>query len=113
MATCSILCTADYCLDTTEQLEAKLEEKIDNPLKEQINFSQEQDGFHGKVLESVVALLKVLTLLLLKYPIYANKVHQKIHVLVLFECQPSPENHAKLIVIIFLPYILLARIDTH
>ena len=47
VATCSILCTADYCLDTTEQLEAKLKEKIDKSLKEQIKFSQEQDGFHG------------------------------------------------------------------
>jgi len=53
---CSILCTAEYCLETTQQLEDKLREKsafqIVNGVKEKIesqtkkiNFSGENDVF--------------------------------------------------------------------
>lgn len=42
----SILSTAEYCLETTQQLEEKLKEKIDVGLKGKINMSQEQDVFH-------------------------------------------------------------------
>lgn len=45
----SILSTAEYCLETTQQLEEKLKEKIDVTLKEKINMSQEQDIFHKYV----------------------------------------------------------------
>ena len=46
LTSCSVLCTADYCLDTTQQLEAKLREKIDAPLSDKIDFTSEQEGFH-------------------------------------------------------------------
>ncbi|XP_065201142.1 vacuolar protein sorting-associated protein 53 homolog [Planococcus citri] len=44
---CCILSTAEYCLETTQQLEEKLKEKIDVTLREKINMSQEQDIFHN------------------------------------------------------------------
>nr|CAD7575517.1 unnamed protein product [Timema californicum] len=42
----NILTTAEYCLETTHQLEVKLKEKVDINLKDNINLSQEQDIFH-------------------------------------------------------------------
>jgi hypothetical protein len=42
----SILTTAEYCLETTQQLEEKLKEKVDPHLADKINLSQEQDMFH-------------------------------------------------------------------
>ena len=45
LVACSLLCTADYCLETTQQLEAKLKEKIDSTFKEKIDFSQEEEHF--------------------------------------------------------------------
>lgn len=49
LTTCSLLCTADYCLETTQQLEAKLKEKIDKNLKDKIDFSQEEECFRKYV----------------------------------------------------------------
>jgi vacuolar protein sorting-associated protein 53 len=43
---CSILTTAEYCLETTQQLEDKLKEKVDKSYEAQIKFSSEQDIFH-------------------------------------------------------------------
>jgi hypothetical protein len=43
---CSILLTANYCLETTQQLEKKLQEKADQTLVEKINMNSEQDLFH-------------------------------------------------------------------
>jgi vacuolar protein sorting-associated protein 53 len=43
---CSILTTAEYCLETTQQLEDKLKEKVDQLFEGQIKFSTEQDIFH-------------------------------------------------------------------
>lgn len=43
----SILTTAEYCLETTQQLEEKLRLKTDKVYSDKINLSQEQDIFHG------------------------------------------------------------------
>lgn len=43
---CSILCTSEYCLETTEQLQDKLKEKVKPELSDQIDMSNEQDLFH-------------------------------------------------------------------
>lgn len=43
---CCILSTAEYCLETTQQLSDKLKEKIDSTLVDQIDLSKEQDNFH-------------------------------------------------------------------
>jgi hypothetical protein len=45
LTACSLLCTADYCLETTQQLETKLKEKIDKNLSDKISFSQEEECF--------------------------------------------------------------------
>jgi len=44
--TCSILCTAEYCMETTQQLEEKLKEKVDRELVDKIDLQAEQDIFH-------------------------------------------------------------------
>lgn len=46
---CCILTTAEYCLETTQQLSDKLKEKIQPELADQIDLSKEQDNFHKLV----------------------------------------------------------------
>ncbi|XP_066281087.1 vacuolar protein sorting-associated protein 53 homolog isoform X1 [Branchiostoma lanceolatum] len=53
---CSILCTAEYCLETSQQLEDKLKEKVEPSLSEQIDLSQEMDLFHT-VISNCIQLL--------------------------------------------------------
>ncbi|XP_046839737.1 vacuolar protein sorting-associated protein 53 homolog [Xenia sp. Carnegie-2017] len=55
---CSILCTADYCLETTQQLEEKLKEKIDVDLAEKIDLVKEQDVFHSVISNSIQLLVQ-------------------------------------------------------
>ena len=55
-STCCILCTADYCLDTSQQLQTKLKEKISPLLREKIDLSQEEECFRKLV--SVMVCLK-------------------------------------------------------
>ena len=43
---CSLLCTAEYCMETTQQLEEKLREKVDAQLRLAVDLSAEQDMFH-------------------------------------------------------------------
>ena len=49
---CSIILTSNYCLETTQQLEKKIQEKIDTSLVDKINMSSESDIFHGYLIES-------------------------------------------------------------
>ena len=44
--TCSVLCTAEYCMETTQQLEEKLKEKVNCDLVDKIDLRVEQDYFH-------------------------------------------------------------------
>uniref|UniRef100_A0A6P7FZ03 Vacuolar protein sorting-associated protein 53 homolog n=1 Tax=Diabrotica virgifera virgifera TaxID=50390 RepID=A0A6P7FZ03_DIAVI len=53
---CCILTTAEYCLDTTQQLEDKLKEKIEPSLVDQVDLTKEQDNFH-KVISSCIQIL--------------------------------------------------------
>jgi hypothetical protein len=46
---CCILTTAEYCLETTQQLEDKLKEKVDTPLADRVNLRAEQDIFHNVI----------------------------------------------------------------
>ena len=67
--TCAIISTADYCVETTEQvcyhhrlgnrmteiihnvqLEFKMKEKIDEEFSSKVDFSQEKDLFHRYIL---------------------------------------------------------------
>lgn len=43
---CCILTTAEYCVETVEQLEAKLKEKCDETYADKIDLSDEKDIFH-------------------------------------------------------------------
>lgn len=47
---CCILTTAEYCLETTQQLGEKLKEKIEPSLADQVDLSKEQDNFHKYIL---------------------------------------------------------------
>jgi hypothetical protein len=54
---CMILNTADYCSITTNQLEEKMSECIDESLKSKISFTTESDGFlsiSGSVLQALI-----------------------------------------------------------
>lgn len=55
---CVILTTAEYCLETVQQLEDKLKEKIDKDLSEKINMSQELDIFHSVISNSIQLLVQ-------------------------------------------------------
>jgi len=53
---CSFLVTAEYCLDTAQQLEEKLKQKVEPEFKDEINLSGELDMFHS-VISNCLALL--------------------------------------------------------
>lgn len=53
---CAVLGTAEYCLETTQQLEGKLKEKIASHLACQISMADEQNLFH-KVIDNCIQLL--------------------------------------------------------
>lgn len=59
---CCILTTAEYCLETTQQLEEKLKEKVDSELADKINLSQEQDIFHNVISNCIQLLVQDLEL---------------------------------------------------
>lgn len=46
---CCILCTAEYCLETSQQLEEKLKEKVLPLFVDRINMSAELDLFHNVI----------------------------------------------------------------
>ena len=54
---CSVILTANYCLETTQQLEKKLKEKVSDPFKNDISLSNEQDLFHAIIRNSVQLLV--------------------------------------------------------
>lgn len=53
---CVVLNTAEYCLDTTKQLEEKLKEKVDEEQRESVDLNAEVDMFH-EVISNCVQLL--------------------------------------------------------
>ncbi|KAL3271117.1 hypothetical protein HHI36_021612 [Cryptolaemus montrouzieri] len=53
---CCILTTAEYCLETTQQLSDKLKQKIEAQLADDVDFSREQDNFH-KVISNCIQIL--------------------------------------------------------
>jgi len=54
---CSILTTADYCLETTQQLEHKLKEKVDANLSPKIDLSENRNIF-SNVISNCIQLLE-------------------------------------------------------
>ncbi|XP_037068256.1 vacuolar protein sorting-associated protein 53 homolog [Pollicipes pollicipes] len=55
---CSVLTTAEYCLETTQQLESKLKERVEPALVDKINLSSEQDVFHNVIGNCVQVLVQ-------------------------------------------------------
>lgn len=53
---CAIILTAHYCLETTQQLERKITEKVDSSLVERISFSGECDIFHATIVNCIQLL---------------------------------------------------------
>lgn len=53
---CKILTTSEYCLETVQQLEEKLKEKIDPAYAENIDLAEEKDVFH-RVISHCIQLL--------------------------------------------------------
>ena len=43
---CCVLTTAEYCLETVQQLEDKLKEKVASAFASKIDMSEENDVFH-------------------------------------------------------------------
>lgn len=55
--TCSILSTADYCLETTQQLHEKLRQKVDKNLVNKIDLMPECETFSGVVANCIQLLV--------------------------------------------------------
>lgn len=54
---CTILCTADYCLETTHQLEEKLKQKVNSDLCNKIDLEQERNVFTTIISNSIRILV--------------------------------------------------------
>jgi vacuolar protein sorting-associated protein 53 len=55
---CKILTTAEYCLETAQQLEEKLKEKIDPLYSDNIDLSEEKDIFHRVIFHCIQLLVQ-------------------------------------------------------
>lgn len=55
---CSILTTAEYCLETTQQLKEKLKEKVDPSLADKIDLSGEEDVFNSVIANCIQLLVQ-------------------------------------------------------
>lgn len=53
---CSVIVTAEYIIETTQQLESKLKQKVNQALVDRINMSAEQDIYHN-VISTCLGLL--------------------------------------------------------
>ncbi|WVR06988.1 hypothetical protein IAU60_004025 [Kwoniella sp. DSM 27419] len=57
---CMILNTAEYCQNTSLQLEERLKDKIAEEFKEDVSFQSERDLFSGVISSSITAILREL-----------------------------------------------------
>lgn len=55
---CSVILTADYCLETTQQLEKKLKERIDATLVSRVDFKPELDIFNELISGCIQLLIQ-------------------------------------------------------
>lgn len=54
---CAVLATAEYCLDTVQQLEDKLREKIVPALRDRIDLGDERERFHRLIAQCIQLLV--------------------------------------------------------
>ena len=52
---CAILNTADYCAETADQLQIKLQDTISQEFKSQVTLDSEQDLFRGSVIINLLS----------------------------------------------------------
>ncbi|WOO80628.1 Vacuolar protein sorting-associated protein 53 [Vanrija pseudolonga] len=57
---CMVLNTAEYCLNTSLQLEDRLKDKVKDELKDSISFQDERDAFTGAMSQCVTTILREL-----------------------------------------------------
>lgn len=57
---CSVILTADYCLETSQQLEKKLREKVDSESTSKIDLKQEEDLFNEVIYCCIHILIQYL-----------------------------------------------------
>ncbi|CAO1310400.1 unnamed protein product [Diamesa tonsa] len=55
---CKILTTSEYCLETVQQLEEKLKEKIDVQFIDKVDLSEEMDQFHRVISHCIQILVQ-------------------------------------------------------
>ncbi|MBW0469863.1 hypothetical protein O181_009578 [Austropuccinia psidii MF-1] len=60
LCACAVLNTADYCAETSQQLQNKLQEKIHPELKVKVTLENEQDLFRSNISSAISSLLKEL-----------------------------------------------------
>lgn len=57
---CLVLNTAEYCLNTSVQLEERLKDKVRGDLRDQVSFQEERDGFTSCMATCITNLLREL-----------------------------------------------------
>ncbi|EGG13211.1 GARP complex subunit Vps53 [Melampsora larici-populina 98AG31] len=60
LCTCLVLNTAEYCAETSGQLQIRLKDNIDVEFKESVSLESEQDLFRGNISMAISSLLKEL-----------------------------------------------------
>ena len=60
MFLCSIVVTSEYIIETTQQLEGKLKEKVDPDFSGRISFGGEQNVYHGVITSCIQMLVQEL-----------------------------------------------------
>ncbi|PLW56943.1 hypothetical protein PCANC_01209 [Puccinia coronata f. sp. avenae] len=58
LCVCAILNTADYCAETADQLQVKLQDTISQDLKSQVTLESQQELFRGNISAAISGLLK-------------------------------------------------------
>lgn len=77
---CCIMTTAEYCVETVDQLEAKLKEKCDEAYTDKIDLSDEKDIFHRCISNCIHLMVQDIECGCEAALVVMNKVIPSIHV---------------------------------
>lgn len=106
---CCILTTAEYCVETVEQLEAKLKEKCDKSYADKIDLSDEKDIFHRCISNCIHLMVQDIelgceaALIVMNKVIFAFSLHVSSHIF----CLDSQEICLRVSTMLFFYYPLL------
>lgn len=99
---CKVLATSEYCLETVQQLEEKLKEKIDPTYAEKIDLSEEKDVFHRVISHCIQLLVQDIENLCESALIVMTKVryllHSKLIFNIMFFFRFNGKTSAKLVI---------------